>query len=198
MKSHIFKNSMKKISPFLILNFFIILFSGCQSGKTIRVDTSQVTEYRDLTIRDLDEMSSKMFPKLMQSALAKSGNSQPPSLAIGPMTAQISVEFPEALRINRLKNVITQSGLAQISGTSSNSSLNEYIRFAKSQQGRSESNLPDYVLTQKIFENREYQPRVIFKTYTYILELVDLRPDSPSLGSVVVSETETIVKQVKK
>ena len=117
------------------------------------MDSSQVTEYRDLTIRDLDEMSSKMFPKLMQSALAKSGNSQPPSLAIGPMTAQISVEFPEALRINRLKNVITQSGLAQISG---------------------------------------------FKTYTYILELVDLRPDSPSLGSVVVSETETIVKQVKK
>ena len=94
--------------------------------------------------------------------------------------------------------MITQSGLAQISGTSSNSSLNEYIRFAKSQQGRSESNLPDYVLTQKIFENREYQSRVIFKTYTYILELVDLRPDSQSLGSVVVSETETIVKQVKK
>ncbi len=94
--------------------------------------------------------------------------------------------------------MIAQSGLAQISGTSSNSSLNEYIRFAKSQQGRSESNIPDYVLTQKIFENREYQSRFIFKTYTYILELVDLRPDSPSLGSVVVSETETIVKQVKK
>ena len=189
---------MKKITPILFIISFILFFGGCQSGKTIRVDSSQVTEYRDLTIRDLDEMSSKMFPKLMQSALAKSGNSQPPSIAIGPMTAQISVEFPEALRINRLKNVITQSGLAQISGTSSNSSLNEYIRFAKSQQGRSESNLPDYVLTQKIFENREYQPRVIFKTYTYILELVDLRPDSPSLGSVVVSETETIVKQVKK
>lgn len=189
---------MKKITPVLFITSSILFFYGCQSGKTIRVDSSQVTEYRDLTIRDLDEMSSKMFPKLMQSALAKSDDSQPPSLAIGPMTAQISVEFPEALRINRLRNVITQSGLAQISGTSSNSSLNEYIRFAKSQQGRSESNIPDYVLTQKIFENREYQSRFIFKTYTYILELVDLRPDSPSLGSVVVSETETIVKQVKK
>jgi hypothetical protein len=176
----------------------ILLTCGCQSGKTIRVDSSQVTEYRDLTIRDLDEMSSKMFPKLMQSVLAQSGGGQPPSLAIGPMTAQISVEFPEALRINRLRNVITQSGLARISGANSSSSLNEFIRFAKSQKGRSNSNLPDYVLTQKIYENREYQPRVIFKTYTYILELVDLKPDSSSLGSVVVSETETIVKQVKK
>ena len=66
-------------------------------GKTIRVDSSQVTEYRDLTIRDLDEMSTKMFLKLMQSVLAQSNDTQPPSLAIGPMTAQISVEFPEAL-----------------------------------------------------------------------------------------------------
>jgi hypothetical protein len=181
------------IIPFL-LTFF--LFCSCQSGKTIRVDSSQVTEYRDLTIRDLDEMSSKMFPKLMQSVLAKSGDGQPPSIAIGPMTAQISVEFPEALRINRLKNVITQSGLARISGASA--SLNDYIRFAKSQKGRSNSNLLDYVLTQKIYENREYQPKVIFKTYTYILELVDLKPESSNLGSVVVSETETIVKQVKK
>jgi hypothetical protein len=183
------------IIPFL-LTFF--LFCSCQSGKTIRVDSSQVTEYRDLTIRDLDEMSSKMFPKLMQSVLAKSGDGQPPSIAIGPMTAQISVEFPEALRINRLKNVITQSGLARISGASASSSLNDYIRFAKSQKGRSNSNLLDYVLTQKIYENREYQPKVIFKTYTYILELVDLKPESSNLGSVVVSETETIVKQVKK
>lgn len=189
---------MKKLTLFSFIISSLLFVIGCQSGKTIRVDSSQVTEYRDLTIRDLDEMSTKMFPKLMQSALAQSNDTQPPSLAIGPMTAQISVEFPEALRINRLRNVITQSGLAKISGSSSNSTLNEYIRFAKSQQGRSGTNLPDYVLTQKIYENREYQPKVIFKTYTYILELVDLRPDSTSLGSVVVSETETIVKQVKK
>ena len=189
---------MKKKSFATLVILSVFLSSACQSGKTMRVDSSQVTEYRDLTIRDLDEMSSKMFPKLMQSTLANSQDLQPPKLAIGPMTAQISVEFPEALRINRLRNVITQSGLAQIAGSNSGSSLNDYIRFAKSQQGRSGTNLPDYVLTQKIYENREYQPRVIFKTYTYILELVDLRPDSPSLGSVVVSETETIVKQVKK
>ena len=181
-----------------ILTFSAIVLSSCQSGKTIRVDSSQVTEYRDLTIRDLDEMSSKMFPKLMQSVLARPGGQQSPSLAIGPLTAQISVEFPEALRVNRLKNVITQSGLARISGSSSSKSLNEYIRFAKSQKGRAVSTLPDYVLTQKIYENREYQPRVIFKTYTYILELVDLRQDSRNLGDVVVSETETIVKQVRK
>ena len=183
---------------FFCIFFVLSLLVSCQSGKTIRVDTSQVTEYRDLTIRDLDEMSSKMFPKLMQSALAKSDSATHPTLAIGPMTAQISVEFPEALRINRLKNVITQSGLAQISANSSNSSLNDYIQFARSQRGRSNTNLPDYILIQKIFENREYQPRVIFKTYTYILELVDLRPQSTSLGAVVVSETETIVKQVRK
>jgi hypothetical protein len=189
---------MKKLSLFSFTSTVLLLLIGCQSGKTIRVDSSQVTEYRDLTIRDLDEMSSKMFPKLMQSVLAQSNDAQPPKLAIGPMTAQISVEFPGALRINRLRNVITQSGLAQISASSSNSSLNDYIRFAKSQQGRTGSNLPDYVLTQKIYENREYQPKVIFKTYTYILELVDLRTDSSSLGSVVVSETETIVKQVRK
>ena len=114
------------------------------------------------------------------------------------MTAQISVEFPEALRINRLKNVITQSDSLRFQETALNSTLNEYIQFARSQQGRSNTNLPDYILIQKIFENREYQPRVIFKTYTYILELVDLRPQSTSLGAVVVSETETIVKQVRK
>ena len=155
---------------FFCIFFVLSLLVSCQSGKTIRVDTSQVTEYRDLTIRDLDEMSSKMFPKLMQSALAKSDSATPPTLAIGPM----------------------------ISANSSNSSLNDYIQFARSQQGRSNTNLPDYILIQKIFENREYQPRVIFKTYTYILELVDLRPQSTSLGAVVVSETETIVKQVRK
>ena len=187
---------MKKITPVLFITSSILFFCGCQSGKTIRVDSSQVTEYRDLTIRDLDEMSSKMFPKLMQSALANSNDTQPPSLAIGPMTAQISVEFPEALRINRLKNVITQSGLAQISGTSSNSSLNEYIRFAKSQQ-------EDLSQTSRLCLPRKFLKIVnishgLFSKLTLILELVDLRPDSSSLGSVVVSETETIVKQVKK
>ena len=109
---------MKKLSLFSFTVTALLLLIGCQSGKTIRVDSSQVTEYRDLTIRDLDEMSSKMFPKLMQSALSQSNDAQPPKLAIGPMTAQISVEFPEALRINRLRNVITQSGLAQISASS--------------------------------------------------------------------------------
>ena len=54
------------------------LFSSCQSGKTIRVDSSQVTEYRDLTVRDLDEFSSKMFVKLMQSPLAKTATGAPP------------------------------------------------------------------------------------------------------------------------
>ena len=175
-----------------------LLSTSCQSGKTIRVDASQVTEYRDLTVRDLDEFSSKMFIKLMQSPLAKTSTGEPPRIAIGPMTAQVAVEFPEALRINGLKNVITQSGLARIAGSSSNSSLNEFIRFAKAQQGRAQANQPDYVLTQKIFENREYQNRVIFKTYTYILELVDLRSASSSIGDVVVSETENIIKQVRK
>jgi hypothetical protein len=94
--------------------------------------------------------------------------------------------------------VITQSGLARIAGTSSNASLNEFIRFAKAQQGRVIGNQPDYVLTQKIYENREYQNKVIFKTYTYILELVDLRSGSTSIGDVVVSETENIIKQVRK
>jgi hypothetical protein len=190
---------MKK--NFLLLTLpaaIVMLFSSCQSGKTIRVDSSQVTEYRDLTVRDLDEFSSKMFVKLMQSPLAKTANGEPPRIAIGPMTAQVAVEFPEALRINGLKNVITQSGLARIAGTSSNASLNEFIRFAKAQQGRAIGNQPDYVLTQKIYENREYQNKVIFKTYTYILELVDLRSGSTSIGDVVVSETENIIKQVRK
>jgi hypothetical protein len=190
---------MKKNFLLLTLHAAIVmLFSSCQSGKTIRVDSSQVTEYRDLTVRDLDEFSSKMFVKLMQSPLAKTATGEPPRIAIGPMTAQVAVEFPEALRINGLKNVITQSGLARIAGTSSNASLNEFIRFAKAQQGRVIGNQPDYVLTQKIYENREYQNKVIFKTYTYILELVDLRSGSTSIGDVVVSETENIIKQVRK
>ena len=41
---------------------------------------------------------------------------------------------------------LIQSGLAQIPTSSSNSSLNDYIRFAKSQQGRSGTNVTDYVL----------------------------------------------------
>ena len=68
---------MKKITPVLFITSSILFFGGCQSGKTIRVDSSQVTEYRDLTIRDLDEMSSKMFPKLMQSAWPKAATHSP-------------------------------------------------------------------------------------------------------------------------
>tara|TARA_B100000963_G_C22355972_1_gene549422 strand:- start:52 stop:624 length:573 start_codon:yes stop_codon:yes gene_type:complete len=188
----------KSFLLFALPTAIAMLFSSCQSGKTIRVDSSQVTEYRDLTVRDLDEFSSKMFVKLMQSPLAKTATGEPPRIAIGPMTAQVAVEFPEALRINGLKNVITQSGLARIAGTSSNASLNDFIRFANAQQGRATGNQPDYVLTQKIYENREYQNKVIFKTYTYILELVDLRSGSTSIGDVVVSETENIIKQVRK
>lgn len=162
------------------------------------MDSSQVAEYRDLTIRDLDEFSSKMFPRLMQSAVIRKIGGRLPVIAIGPMSAQTTVEFPESIRINGLKNIITQSGLARISGTTSNSSLNDFINFAKSQQGRSGTNLPDFVLTQQIFESREYQPRVINKTYRYMLELVDLNPNSASLGQVVVSESEDIIKMVNK
>jgi hypothetical protein len=54
------------------------------------------------------------------------------------------------------------------------------------------------VLTQQIFESREYQKKVINKTYRYILELVDLNPNSPSLGQVVVLESEDIIKMVRK
>ena len=135
-----------------------------------------------------------MFPRLMQSSVTRKISGRLPVIAIGPMSAQTTVEFPESIRINGLRNIITQSGLARISGTSSNSSLNEFISFAKSQRGRSGANLPDFVLTQQIFESREYQPRVINKTYRYILELVDLNPNSSSLGQVVVSERKTLSK----
>jgi hypothetical protein len=185
---------------FLALSSLVLAFAnfGCQSGKTVRVDSSQVAEYKDLTIRDLDEFSAKMFPRLMQSPVTRKISGRLPVIAIGPMSAQTTVEFPESIRINGLRNIITQSGLARISGTSSNSSLNEFISFAKSQRGRSGANLPDFVLTQQIFESREYQPRVINKTYRYILELVDLNPNSPNLGQVVVSESEDIIKMVRK
>ena len=64
--------------------------------------------------------------------------------------------------------MITQSGLAQIAGSNSGSSLNDYIRFAKSQQGRSGTNLPDYVLTQKIYENREKNGKSYFYKFNGI------------------------------
>lgn len=183
----------------ILLSSTLLLFNfGCQSGKTVRVDSSQVAEYKDLTIRDLDEFSAKMFPRLMQSPVTQKISGRVPVIAIGPMSAQTTVEFPESIRINGLRNIITQSGLASISGTTSNSSLNEFINFAKSQRGRSGANLPDYVLTQQIFESREYQSKVINKTYRYILELVDLNPNSPKLGQVVVSESEDIIKMVRK
>ncbi|MEK9773560.1 MAG: hypothetical protein VW576_08330 [Opitutae bacterium] len=189
---------MKKILfvlPILLLSLFNF---SCQSGKATRIDSSQVAEYRDLTIRDLDEFSAKMFPKLMQSPIARKIEGRLPVIAIGPMSAQTTVEFPESIRINGLKNIITQSGLARISGTTSNSSLNDFINFANSQRGRSGTNLPDFVLTQEIFESREYQRRVINKTYRYQLQLVDLNPNSPNLGQVVVSESEDIIKMVNK
>lgn len=181
-----------------LLSVGLLMFSGCQSGKATRIDSSQVAEYRDLTIRDLDEFSSKMFPRLMQSPVTQKIGSRLPVIAIGPMSSQTTVEFPESIRINGLRNIITQSGMARISGTSSGASLNEFISFAKSQKGRSGTNLPDFVLTQQIFESREYQPKVINKTYMYNLELVDLNPNSQSLGQVVVSESENIIKMVRK
>jgi len=55
------------IKALSILFLSVFLFSGCQSGTTTRIDSSQVAEYRDLTLRDLDEFSSKMFPRLMSS-----------------------------------------------------------------------------------------------------------------------------------
>ena len=88
--------------------------------------------------------------------------------------------------------------MARISGTTSNSSLNQFISFAKSQRGRSGANLPDFVLTQQIFEAREYQRKVINKTYRYQLDLIDLNPDSSKLGQVVVSESVDIIKMVNK
>jgi len=189
---------MTKTNLLLFSATLLIFNFGCQSGKTVRVDSSQVAEYKDLTIRDLDEFSAKMFPRLMQSPVTRKIAGRVPVIAIGPMSAQTTVEFPESIRINGLRNIITQSGLASISGTTSNSSLNEFINFAKSQRGRSGANLPDYVLTQQIFESREYQSKVINKTYRYILELVDLIPNSSSLGQVVVSESEDIIKMVHK
>ena len=74
---------MKKFFLLLALPTAIaILFSSCQSGKTIRVDSSQVTEYRALTVRDLDGFSSKMFVKLMQAPLAKTATGAPPALLL--------------------------------------------------------------------------------------------------------------------
>ena len=189
---------MTKTNLLLFSATLLIFNFGCQSGKTVRVDSSQVAEYKDLTIRDLDEFSAKMFPRLMQSPVTRKIAGRVHVIAIGPMSALTTVEFPESIRINGLRNIITQSGLASISGTTSNSSLNEFINFAKSQRGRSGANLPDYVLTQQIFESREYQSKVINKTYRYILELVDLNPNSSSLGQVVVSESEDIIKMVRK
>ena len=53
-------------------------------------------------------------------------------------------------------------------------------------------------LPKEIFESREYQRKVINKTYRYQLDLIDLNPNSPDLGQVVVSESEDIIKMVNK
>ena len=100
----------------LALSSLVLAFAnfGCQSGKTVRVDSSQVAEYKDLTIRDLDEFSAKMFPRLMQSSVTRKISGRLPVIAIGPMSAQTTVEFPESIRINGLRNIITQSGLARL------------------------------------------------------------------------------------
>ena len=66
-------------------------------------------------------MSSKCFPSSCNQLWPKV-TTHSPSLAIGPMTAQISREFPEA-KNKPFEKCDYQSGLAQISGTSSNSSL---------------------------------------------------------------------------
>ena len=50
---------------------------------------------------------------------------------------------------------LMQYGLAQIPAISSNSILNDHIRFANSQQDRSRTNLPDFVLQYANAENIE-------------------------------------------
>lgn len=190
--------NFKKITIFSLLASFAF-FTGCQSGKTVRLDPSQVEEYRDLTIRDLDEFSARMFPNLISNpALQKRPDNLPPLIAIGPMTAKTTAEFSESIRIRGLQKVITQSGLARISSSMTGSPVSDYVRFARSQQGRSVANMPDYLLTQEIEELREYQKKVLNKTYVYTIKLVDLRPVSPTLGNVIVFESEDIVKMVRR
>ena len=85
----------------ILFSATLLLFNfGCQSGKTVRVDSSQVAEYKDLTIRDLDEFSAKMFLRLMQSSDFQKKEGRVPVIAIGPMSAQTTVEFPDSIRIN--------------------------------------------------------------------------------------------------
>tara|TARA_B110000003_G_scaffold269497_1_gene300606 strand:- start:1426 stop:2004 length:579 start_codon:yes stop_codon:yes gene_type:complete len=189
---------LKNIIPFSLLAC-LAFSTGCQSGKTVRLDPSQVEEYRDLTIRDLNEFSARMFPNLISNpALQKRSDNLPPLIAIGPMTAKITAEFTESSRIRGLQKVITQSGLARFSSSKSGSPTSDYVSFARSQQGRSVANMPDYLLVQTIEEYREYQKKVLVKTYDYEIKLVDLRTDSPTLGNDLVFESESIVKMVRR
>ena len=175
-----------------------ILNSGCESsGHATRIEASQLGEYRDITVQDLDEFSNRMFTRMVQSNVFRSSAARP-KISVYLPPARISVEFTNTQRLIGLQQMITRSGVANFSGQLQVQDKQQFINFARSQAGRPSAGQPHFILEQHLDElPRRYEGKYLIKTYAYTLKLIDITPNSPSLGLEVLAENSRIIKQVR-
>jgi hypothetical protein len=176
-----------------------MFLTGCEStGHATRVEASQLGEYRDLTAQDLDEFSGRMFQRMIRSNLFAGRSGNPAEISVYLLPARISVEFTDNQRLIGLQQMITRSGVARFSGQLQVRDKQQFINYARSQKGRAGGGKPRYILEQHLDElPRRYEGKYLVKTYAYTLKLVDITPDSPSLGQEVLAESSQIIKQVR-
>ena len=188
-----------------ILALSIFVFAGCETtGTTKRIDRGQAPEHSDLTLRDLDEFSSRLFTNMMtrypRTVLGGPASPSIAAYAIPQNVGRGGTGFNVAQRLIGLQQTLARSGTARFSAQRINSETQkqQIITFARSQSGRGVSVGADFILEQHINEVREYHRKHVVKTYQIILKLIDLRPGSPTLGLEVIAEQETILKQVRR
>ena len=176
-----------------------ILNSGCESsGHATRIEASQLGEYRDITVQDLDEFSNRMFNRMVQSNVFRSNAAARPKISVYLPPARISVEFTNTQRLIGLQQMITRSGVANFSGQLQVQDKQQFINFARSQAGRPSAAQPHFILEQHLDElPRRYEGKYLIKTYAYTLKLIDITPNSPNLGLEVLAENSRIIKQVR-
>ena len=186
-----------------IFTLVSICFSGCNTGQATRIDPGQAPEHRDLTVRDLDELSARLFANIMSRYPREilSGPTAPTlaAFAVPQITGRGSSGFSSTQRMIGLQQAITRSGAARLSANRivSESQKQNVITFARSQAALGGNVGADFILEQHIIENREYHKRFVVKTYTIILKLVDIRPGSNSFGTDVIADQQSIVKNVR-
>lgn len=195
---------MKKIAhctQLLLIFVGIQLFLCCKTVE--RIDAGQAPEHQDLTLRDLDELSSRLFVNIMtrypREVLTAPATPRIAAFAVPQQTGRGTTGFNVSQRLIGLQQILARSGSANFSAQriSSESQKQQIITFARSQSNRGVSVGSDFILEQHINENREYHKRHVVKTYQVIMKLIDVRVGSQTLGLEVIAEQQTILKRVK-